>query len=151
MALQNVREKASNSNFRKATEIEVGETVSGYLVGLPANRFNENEKDIVLRNKESGEETRIATAGQLKRDVNDGYLILGQFTSITRLKDRKEKSKDGKAYTLTDFDTQQDSEDITSDLSFDTSTSAPKTATVHMTSKVDVRAQAAALKEQAKS
>lgn len=149
MALQNVREKAANSNFRKATEIEVGETVSGYLVGLPANRFNENEKDIVLRDKTSGEEVRIATAGQLKRDVNDGYLILGQFTSITRLKDRKEKSKDGKAYTLTDFDTKQDSDDMTSDLTF-TAPSPATSNTVHMASKVDVRAQAAALKEQAK-
>lgn len=155
MALKSTREKreeSSNNSFKKATEIEVGEMVSGYLVALPANRFDESNKDVVIRSKETGTELRIATAGQLKRDVKDGHLTVGQFTQITRLKDRQEKSKEGKSYTLTDFETLQDADDTTTDLAFIAATSeTPKVAKTANFDISQVRAQAAQIKEQSKS
>ena len=151
-----------NEFGRKLAEMEVGESVSGYLVStfVPKAVAEEgrNDKAIVLRDKTTGKNVFYYTAGTLKYDVNDDALALNQFTVITATGKQARKAKNGKAYKLSTFEVQQDDEDVYSPddspafkaLEAEEAKATPATAQKAGVQNAILKAQVAALREQAK-
>jgi hypothetical protein len=90
--------KAIRNGKLKATEIQVGESVSGTLVDFKENNYG--NMNILL--DVNGSNVEILVAGNLKflaEDVTKGKKELGAFTTITRVDDVKTKS----GYTSSKF------------------------------------------------
>lgn len=102
MAFKDVNEKTVGV---KTSEMEVGSTLEGYVVGFPEGQYGLNIRMQV------GDETKtIFPSGSLKWVVKDRKLKLGSMTRITRLQDEKIKGQKG-MITATKFKVEQDHDD----------------------------------------
>lgn len=98
--------KAIKNGKLRATEMQVGESVTGTLLGFKEGKFGSN---LVL--EVNGREVEIMPAGNLKfveKDVAAGKRTVGAFTTITRL-----ENKDIKGYSTSQFAITQASEAAT--------------------------------------
>lgn len=93
--------------FKKLTDLEVGESVTGYLIGIDESTKIEGALNIRLR--VNGKTVSYSVAGNVKYMIRDGELALGQNTRITRLEDTKVKGKKSSK-----FDVEQDASDVVS-------------------------------------
>ncbi len=95
--------KAIKNGKVKATEIQVGESITGTLLGVRENKFGTQNPLIEV----NGTEVEIYAAGNLKflaEKIDRGQLTVGAFTTITRGEDGTTK----KGYSVTQFDVVQD-------------------------------------------
>lgn len=107
--------------FKKLTDLAVGESVTGYLLGIDTSTKIEGAQN--LRLKVDGATISYSVAGNIKYMIRDGELALGQNTRITRLEDHKVKGKKASKFSV-----EQDAEDTIEGLS-GTATSVAKPAT----------------------
>lgn len=87
----------------KATEIEVGESISGVLVGFKENQYG---KQNIMLSLEGGQTVEVMVAGNLRfvaDDVNKNKLALYKTVTITRVED-----KDINGYATSQFRTTQE-------------------------------------------
>lgn len=89
----------------KTSEMEVGTSFEGYVVGFQEGQYGTN-----MRMQVNGEEKMVFTSGSLKWAIKDNKIKLGQLTRITRLPDEKKKGAKG-TITATKFKVEQDPED----------------------------------------
>lgn len=101
MAFKDVGEK---SDYKKLTDLKVGESITGYLVGFVASSKYPNQKNLVMNI--DGNRTVVLAAGNMKYLIADGKVTAGLLTRITRKED--EKIKGMKA---SQFKVEQDAED----------------------------------------
>lgn len=152
MALKSVTEKKqaqTAGSFRKCTEVAVGETIKGYLTAFATNKFNEDNKDFILQDKTTGAKVRYTAAGTLKYDINDGLLVEGLYTEVTRKADEQRKSAaTGKSYTMSVFEACQDADDCIEDRTFNSLGDAP-VANTAAPAGVKAAVEKASIKEQA--
>lgn len=94
----------SGLTFKKLTDLETGESVTGYLLGIDESTKIEGAYNLRLR--VDGVTISYSVAGNIKYMIKDGLLSLGQNTQITRLEDTKIKGK-----KASKFDVQQDAAD----------------------------------------
>jgi hypothetical protein len=80
------KEVSNTSSFKKATEMAIGEVLTGYVIGLV-----ESEKyggqNLLMQDPETGHQYTFGVAGSLKYDIADGRLVVGPLTQITRITD----------------------------------------------------------------
>jgi hypothetical protein len=91
--------------FKKLTELKVGESVTGYLLGIDTSTKIEGAQNLRLRI--DGTVFSYSAAGNVKYMIRDGELQFGQNTRITRLEDRKVKGK-----SSSNFKVEQDPDDV---------------------------------------
>lgn len=94
----------SGITFKKLTELAIGESITGYLLGVDTSTKIEGAQN--LRMKIDGQVVSYSVAGNIKYMIKDNALSFGQNTKITRLPDGKIKGK-----TATKFEVQQDADD----------------------------------------
>lgn len=104
MALKEVTGKGSNRAFLKLTELEVGESVNGFLLAVTKSTSLDNAYSLVMQIND--EEVTVNTAGNVKYRAQDGDLAIGQYTEITR----KPDTKNSKGKKQTDYAVLQDDE-----------------------------------------
>lgn len=156
MALKSVAEKKAGQAagaFRKCTELAVGETIKGYLTAFVTNKFNEENKDFILQDKVTGIRTRYTASGTIKYDINDGLLVEGIYTEITRKSDEQRKSAaTGKSYTMSVFEACQDSDDGVENASpaFEKLAEEPTVNVKAAVEKFNVKERAEQLRQQAR-
>jgi hypothetical protein len=110
MALKNINEvSGEGGSFKKATEIPVGESITGYVVGFEQSRVYEDQTNIVMQG-EDGAQFTLATAGTLKYAIQDKKIRLGLYTEITNRGQQQKTNKAGKKFTQFVFDVAQDDE-----------------------------------------
>lgn len=138
MAFQNV----NVSNTMKATAMEVGSSVEGYVARFEASRMVEGQQNIILQTKD-GEQLVFFTAGNIKYMINDGKIREGLYTRITRNEDKKVKG--GKVSSQ--FTVEQDPEDSIGVGSLRESVAANVTnnAPAALSAKTSIKDQAAKL------
>lgn len=103
MALIDKSRGTGKSNFPRLVKMEVGETVTGHVVGFDESTVNPGAHYIVMQ-LENGEKISVSAKGNLRYRREDGDIEVGQLTTITRNPDRK--SKNGK--NVSDFYFAQD-------------------------------------------
>lgn len=91
--------------FKKLTELAVGDSVTGYLLGIDESTKIEGAQNLRLR--VDGATVSYSVAGNIKYMIRDGELVIGQNTRITRLEDRKIKGK-----KASNFSVEQDADDV---------------------------------------
>jgi hypothetical protein len=111
MALKKVMGGASG---RKSGDMQVGESVEGYLIGTVASKFN---FAIKLLTKEGTVETLYPNGNlsYIEEEIEDGNVILNAFTKITRSGTREsKKSRDasGNFRMVPTFEVAQDTDDV---------------------------------------
>lgn len=97
----NVREEGS---FTKLTSLEVGASLTGYLLQIEDSKKIEGAKNLVM--KIDGKRTIVSVAGNVKYMIQDNKLAVGVNTRITREEDTSVKGK-----KATRFKVEQDMED----------------------------------------
>lgn len=100
------KDKTAKYQYKKLTELAVGGTMEGYLVGIEDGN-HEGSKNLVMRI--DGEDYRVSAIGNIKFTVQDNKLVLGQLTQITRNEDRKGKKG---TKPSTNFTVLQDDESV---------------------------------------
>lgn len=108
MAFKDVNEKKEKLECVKTSEMEVGSSIEGYVVGFQEGPYGTN-----LRMQVDGEVKLVFSSGSLKWAIKDNKLKLGALTRITRLQDEKKKGAKG-TITATKFKVEQDTEDVVS-------------------------------------
>lgn len=126
--------------FKKLTDLAVGETVTGYLLGIDASTKIEGANNIRLR--VNGQVISYSVAGNIKYMIRDGELNIGQNTMITRLEDTKVKGK-----KASKFEVQQDAADVVAGLE----ASASSTSATKATTSAGIKEKIASLKGNATS
>lgn len=96
--------------FKKLTDLAVGDSVTGYLLGIDQSTKIEGAQNLRLR--VDGQVLSYSVAGNIKYMIRDGELNIGQNTRITRLEDTKVKGK-----KATKFAVEQDADDTVEGLS----------------------------------
>jgi hypothetical protein len=95
-----------NGESIKATDIEVGESVEGKVTAITEHK---EYGSFFLFIENSGEVTRVFTAGNLTYKVKDGKIAVGNTYKITRLADTPPKKKGAKPRTTFEVLVDQDS------------------------------------------
>jgi len=109
--------KSVNSGGRKfitpdesfgTTSMEVGGSIEGYLILIDSY----TDKDDLVKTpmyflRKDNTVLRIYPSGNIKYAIEDGKLVIGQFTQIVRVEDVKVKGR-----TSSKFDVLQDDEDV---------------------------------------
>jgi hypothetical protein len=103
MAFQEVKSKSRN--VRKATEMQMGEVITAYVVGFEPSASVEGQLNMLLQN-EDGSTFVLYPAGNIRFRISDGDIKEGLLTQITRIADKVVKG--GKKSTQ--FSIQQDPE-----------------------------------------
>ena len=103
----------SNTNYFKATEIKVGESITGYLIGAVENRKFKGKFDILMGDQDQQTVYTLSTAGNLSylaQDVANGKKAnyAGKLIRITRENNRV--NKEGKE--VSKFNVEVDSEQL---------------------------------------
>lgn len=118
MGFENVRKNDGEKlPSKKASEMKDGEELIGYAV-----RVDEFEgkygpsRSLILRDKDTNEDTRIYACGDLDYDLKDGRVKVGYLTKIKCKGKDQRKAKNGANYTITAFETAQDPEDVIEEL-----------------------------------
>jgi hypothetical protein len=106
--------KAIKNGKLKATEMEVGASVTGTIKGFKDGKFGQS---ILL--DVNGRETEVYPAGNLKYAVADGKLQTGLFTTITR----EENGTTKNGYSVSRFNISQGQQQATQSIS-----TAPKSS-----------------------
>lgn len=132
MAFKDVNEKLE---CVKTSEMEVGSSVEGYVVGFQEGQYGTN-----IRMQVDGQVKLVFSSGSLRWAVKDNKIKLGLLTRITRLQDEKKKGPRG-IITTTKFKVEQDSEDS---VAVDTVSSAVATTS---TAADEMKAKVAALQQ----
>lgn len=101
MAFQNVNQ----GKFVQGTAMKEGEVYEGYVLGFQKSQQYE-AINVIMQNAETGDRELFFTAGNLKYIVQDGKLITGQLTRITRLADKSVKGKKSSQFLV-----EQDADD----------------------------------------
>lgn len=97
-------EEVNNSGgVNPGKDIEVGESLLGYVLGFRQGKHGTN---IIMRNKETGEDYTLYSSGNIKYAVRDGRVKQGLLTRITRKPNEKIKGMDSSMFTI-----EQDPED----------------------------------------
>jgi hypothetical protein len=114
MALKKVM---GGSSGRKSGDMNIGDSVSGYLLGTVASKYN---FAIKLLSKEGTVETLFPNGNlaYLEEEIEDGNVSLNAYTEITRTGTRtSKKSRDetGNFRQVPVFDVAQDTDDIVTD------------------------------------
>lgn len=108
MGFESVEQSA---NFKKATELEIGESFVAYFVGYQRSKYDtpdgRPQYNLLFQDKESGDKVVLLPAGNLNYTRKDNLLQPGLLTQITRKADRTNK----KGQNVTQFDRAQDPED----------------------------------------
>lgn len=133
MAFKDVNEKLE---CVKTSEMEVGSSVEGYVVGFQEGQYGTN-----IRMQVDGQVKLVFSSGSLKWAVKDNKIKLGLLTRITRLQDEKKKGPKG-TITTTKFKVEQDSDDSVAVDSFNTVVTTTSTAADEMKAKVAALQQA---------
>ena len=137
MAFENVN---STGKALKATEIAVGDSVTGYVT-----RFMKNENlgvtNIELQ-LENGEKLVLFPAGNIRYAVADGKIQQGLLTRFTRTADKMVKGKKSTQFTI-----EQDTEKTIGGAELD---AAGITSDVAATGATSIKARAAKLASQVK-
>jgi hypothetical protein len=94
----------SGVEFKKLTELAVGESVTGYLLSIEQSKKLENAQNMFMKIGDA--KVGYGVVGNIKYLVADGKLTIGANTRITRLEDVKIKGK-----RASQFDVEQDTED----------------------------------------
>jgi hypothetical protein len=122
----------SGLTFKKLTDLETGESVTGYLLGIDESTKIEGAYNLRLR--VDGTTISYSVAGNIKYMIKDGLLTIGQNTQITRLEDTKVKGK-----KASKFDVQQDAADtiaVNEAASSTASSSKPASSSAGITDKI---------------
>ncbi len=98
------REGGEDNSYIKLAKIEIGDTVTGYLLRIFDSAAVAGGINLIMSIE--GKQTLIASAGNVKWAAKDGKLKLGQNTRFTRRADSKVKGMKS-----TDFLIEQDAED----------------------------------------
>lgn len=101
-----VKSGGGGKNLIVGTQMHVGQSVTGYLIGFRPNKFNEQKSDVVLQS-ETGQEILITAAGNLgymEKDAGNGQYSLKTLTRITRQPDRQTKSGRTRSHFLIEQD-----------------------------------------------
>lgn len=133
MAFKDVNEKLE---CVKTSEMEVGSSVEGYVVGFQEGQYGTN-----IRMQVDGQVKLVFSSGSLKWAIKDNKIKLGLLTRITRLQDEKKKGPKG-TITTTKFKVEQDSDDSIAVDSFNTVVATTSTAADEMKAKVAALQQA---------
>lgn len=133
MAFKDVNEKLE---CVKTSEMEVGSSVEGYVVGFQEGQYGTN-----IRMQVDGQVKLVFSSGSLKWAIKDNKIKLGLLTRITRLQDEKKKGPKG-TITATKFKVEQDSDDSIAVDSFNTVVATTSTAADEMKAKVAALQQA---------
>ncbi len=161
MAFQNVNNKSgggkATSEAVKLTGLEVGGSVTGYVLSFVPSLQNPDNQNIFMRSEDGEHTFYVYTAGNMKYLINDGKIEKGLLTKIVRLEDKMVKGKKS-----SQFEVLQDSERSVEDLTWNSlgtsesaSTTAPAAVTTSAanikaaTERASVKAQAAKLTQQA--
>lgn len=110
MAFKDISAANSVSRYIKATEMEVGSSITGQIQAIRPSKNIEGQFTIYMT-LDSGENVGFNPAGNIKYLLQDGKIKEGYLTRITRLNDKKVKSK-----VSTQFRVEQDT-DAPSELS----------------------------------
>lgn len=102
MAFKNVN--GEGGQFKKLTELEVGDSITGYFLGTRASTQIEGALSLIMLIE--GERFFVSAAGNVKYMLQDGKLTPGCNTKITRTEDKKVKGKKSTQFTV-----EQDDED----------------------------------------
>lgn len=102
------------SSGKKASDLAIGESVEGYLIGLPETKYN---FAIKLLSKEGKVETLYPNGNlnYMDAEIEDGNLALNAYTKITRTGTRQStKSRDaqGELRQVPVFQVAQDADDV---------------------------------------
>lgn len=97
----------TKSAFKKATDLAVGESIVGHVLGFEQSPKYADKTNLIMQNAE-GERIVLGTAGNISYMIKDNKIKAGLNTRITRNEDRQ-AAKGGK--TSSNFTVEQDSED----------------------------------------
>jgi hypothetical protein len=95
----------SNTKFKKLTELAVGESLTGYPVGITESTKIVGALNLLMNI--DGERISVSVAGNVKYMLKDNKINMGQLTRITRLEDSSVKGKKS-----TKFKVEQDPESV---------------------------------------
>lgn len=108
MGFQSVEQSA---NFKKATELSVGDSFVAYFVGYQRSKYDtpdgRPQYNLLFQDKKSGDRVVLLPAGNLNYTRKDNLLKPGLLTQVTRQEDRTNK----KGQKVTQFDRAQDPND----------------------------------------
>lgn len=151
MAFKSVSQSTqTNGEARKLTALKSGEAVIGYVVGFRDQKENPDFKNLIMRSQDGKDTFMVYTAGNVKYKINDGAIVAGLLTRITRLDDRK--MKNGKMTSHYEIE-QDDEQTIDTDAGFDAITSSTATEPKATSNAASVRnaVERASVKNQAAS
>ncbi len=154
MAFQDVNNLAPRASKDpvKLSQIDVGSSVTGYVVRFVPSKHNPENMNILLQAEDSSDTFYVYTSGNMKYLIGDGKIREGLLTKITRLADKNVKGK-----TSTQFQVLQDPEQTLEDASFNAlgigaeapqaapSATASSPAAVRAAVEKNIRAQATKL------
>jgi hypothetical protein len=117
MGFTKVGGKANFADIKKASEMEVDETLTGHLVRVEPSRGEFEGYNFVLRT-EAGDILVYGTGtlkyvGKDTLEGNSNALTLGANTRITaKGKEKRQNKSSGKKYEIAVFDVEQDTDDM---------------------------------------
>lgn len=147
MALIDKSRGTGQKTFPRNVKLEVGQTVTGHVVG-----FDESSKYpgsfFILLKQENGEVISISANGNLKYRHMDGDIVVGQYTAITKNPDvlGKKSKKMTANYVLA-----QDPDNTITVEATDELTAAGITSAITPIKSSNVASKAAALAKQVNS
>jgi len=106
MALKKIGFKKFDREPVKLTALAVGDKVTGYFVGTMKSAHEGGADNMIFRDKDTGEQFIVYTAGNVKYDLKDQKFTIGWYTEITRIEDKMVKGK-----KFSQFTSAQDDED----------------------------------------
>lgn len=95
----------SGVEFKKLTDLKVGEAVTGYLLGIEKSTKLENAQNMFMKIGDA--KVGYGVVGNIKYLIADGKLTIGANTRITRLENIKIKGKQS-----SNFNVEQDTDDV---------------------------------------
>lgn len=119
MALKKVVDGNANRTFIRVNDLEIGQSVAGYLLGTVAGKYKGSFLiKMLTKDNQVITVTSNGTLANLEDQIAKGEVNLGLYTEFTKIRtyeSSKQTDKDGNPYEVGVFDVNQDDEDTISD------------------------------------